>query len=149
MGNIIVRKMSEEVDMDFAIEVKKEKSTLNTYGFYGAVCNHGYTTWIELEKIGEELIAFSLNPTKNYLLDFGNAFYTGTLELEFFPAQRTGVVDIRVKTKIDSLFTPNGSEAESCCFYINSELGLIENFGRRLKGLAQLGVYNEIALNPE
>ena len=148
-GNIIVQKVHEEALTEFTIEVKKEKNTLHNYGFYGAVRNHGYTNWIDLEKIGDELIAFSLNPTKSYLLDFGTAFYIGALELEFFPAHRTGKVDIKVKTEIFSLSVPNGSEAEGCCFYINSELGLIENFGRRLKGLAQRGVYNEIILNPE
>jgi hypothetical protein len=80
-------------------------------------------------------------------LEFGKKCgnYTPAFSMLILPMNRNGHVMIEVDFEIDD----NPLRKHRCSFYINSELGCVEGFGRRLGGLLVNELGTEIELNHE
>lgn len=58
------------------------------------------------------------------------------------PADMSG----HIKIKVDLEIADNDARSHRCCFYINSELGMLERFGKALKNLLMGKKGNVISL---
>ena len=98
----------------------------------------------DLEIIGKNIIEFSFYFKENCYVEFGEkkGNYTPAFSLEFFPADVTGKIFIEADMEIDD----NDERRHRCCFYVQSEIGLVERFGNGLVQMAQKKV-DEINLN--
>lgn len=100
-----------------------------------------------LKGLSETFSEFIRDYKNGCYIEFGkkDGNYTPAFSLEFLPIDRAGHIKIEVDLEIDD----NDRRAHRCCFYVYSELGLIEKFGKKLSKLgdAQLGarcVLNDI-----
>lgn len=68
-------------------------------------------------------------------LEFGHkeGNYTTAFSMKLLPADVQGHVKIEVDIEIDD----NDTRSHRCCFYVNSELGLVEQMGKTLKKIAE------------
>jgi len=97
-----------------------------------------------LSELAGKLCDFANNYTESCYLEFGNKTgnYTPAFSMCLLPADNFGHVKIEVDIEIDD----NDTRSHRCCFYVNSELGLVEHLGCSLKGLvkAELGTRVEM-----
>lgn len=86
-----------------------------------------------LENIAEKIAGYSRNYTESCYLEFGKkeGAYTHAFSMCILPAEVSGHIKIEVDIEIDD----NDIRAHRCCFYVNSELGLVEKLGSSLKRL--------------
>lgn len=68
-------------------------------------------------------------------LEFGKkeGNYTPAFSMYILPADPRGHLKIEMDMEIDD----NDTRSHRCCFYVNTELGLLERFGERLTGLIE------------
>ncbi|MCL1989571.1 MAG: hypothetical protein FWG67_01650 [Defluviitaleaceae bacterium] len=149
MGNIKIEKTDSDLDFDvvyFSIEVRNQGyPTTGDLGFVGSVLMYGYMGRVEFQEVGTRVIEFSLNPTEGYCFQLSETLLgaDGNLLIEFLPTIHTGCVEIKICSEIKI----NTNRTERCEFYIKSELGLIEQFGKRLKSFAEQGGLQEVNLH--
>lgn len=74
-----------------------------------------------------------IHDKKSCYLEFGKkeGNYTPAFTMCIMPADMSGYVKIEVDIEI----ADNDTRSHRCCFYIKSELGLIEQLGKNLKKL--------------
>lgn len=148
MGNIIITKTDTDLDFDvayFGIEIRnKVQPSTSTFGFVGSINMYIYEGRIKLQEIATDIIKFSLNPVEKYCLKFEDTVLgtDGILLLEF-SAHSTGHVKIKVNAKTGL----NTENVEECTFNFQSELGLIEKFGKNLKTFSEQGALQEVSLH--
>ena len=89
---------------------------------------------VSLNEIGENICSYVNNYSKACYLEFGNkeGNFTPAFSMKLSPADWHGHVKIEVDLEIND----NDTRAHRCCFYVNSELGLVEQMGKTLKRLA-------------
>ncbi|MCL2842472.1 MAG: hypothetical protein FWE28_03260 [Oscillospiraceae bacterium] len=68
----------------------------------------------------------------------------GLLSLKFFPKNKWGHILVEVYMELDDGGTPG---EHNCCFYVETELGLLEKFCKRLYLLKEPDLNVEIMLN--
>lgn len=105
------------------------------------------TCYIEdkkLAEIAEKISNFAENFNESCYLEFGQkeGNYTPAFSMCMLPADVSGHVRIEVDIEI----ADNDTRSHRCCFYVKSELGLIEHLGIALKGLLSGQVGSEISL---
>jgi len=148
MGNIIIIKTDSDSDFDavyFRIEMKnQDQPSTSNFGFVGSVYMYAYEWRIRFQEIADEIIDFSLNPVEKYCIKLEDTLLgtDGFLVLEF-SAQPTGHVQI----KVDATTGLNSKNVEKCTFQIQSELGLIEQFGKNLKAFSKQGGLQKLKLH--
>ena len=93
------------------------------------------------KKIGMYIVEKGESPC---YLEFGHkeGNYTPAFSMNIFPKDSSG----HVKIEVDMEINDNDLRAHRCCFYVNSELGLIEAFGSSLRRLITGEVGEEVAL---
>ncbi|MBO0453178.1 hypothetical protein [Candidatus Enterococcus murrayae] len=98
----------------------------------------------DLQTIGKNIQDFSFNFNKKCYVEFGekSGNRTPAFSLEFLPADKTGNILIEVDMEIDD----NDEGRHRSCFYIQSEIGLVERFGKSLIQMTRSKV-DEINLN--
>ncbi|AJO73126.1 MULTISPECIES: hypothetical protein [Lactiplantibacillus] len=103
-----------------------------------------YVQDTDLKKIGEKIIAYSFDFTEETYVEFGKkkGDFTPAFSLRFLPTDNSGHVEIEIDMEIDD----NPDRKHRCKFYIYSELGLIEQFGRSLILLSE-NKNDDISLN--
>ena len=86
-----------------------------------------------LECIAERIAGYSRDDTEPCYLEFGKkeGACTPAFSMCILPADVSGHIKIEVDMEIDD----NDTRAHRCCFYVNSELGLVEKLGSSLKRL--------------
>lgn len=86
-----------------------------------------------LEQIADKICYFVENNEESCYLEFGKkeGNYTPAFSMCLLPADMLG----HVKIEVDIEIADNDMRSHRCCFYVNSELGLIEQLGISLKSL--------------
>lgn len=138
MDNIKIEKNWEDSNL-LEIKVSAKSEYISIY----QLC---YIQNEDLKAIGNTIKEFSFNFTHNCYVEFGKMIgdFTPAFSLDFLPADNTGKVAIEVNMEIDD----NDERKHRCCFYVESEIGLIEKFGNDLIEMAiQDNIKDEINLN--
>ncbi|EHR7110910.1 hypothetical protein KUE79_001133, partial [Listeria monocytogenes] len=93
-----------------------------------------YVQDVYLKGIGEKIIAYSF--------DYNEGNFTPAFSLDFLKADASG----HVKIEVDMEIADNPDRAHRCKFYIDSEIGPIEQFGKNLIRLSE-NKQDEVLLN--
>ncbi|MCI9127983.1 MAG: hypothetical protein HFG28_12560 [Eubacterium sp.] len=125
MDNIIFEKIWQDQNL---IELK-----ISANSEYVSAYQSCYIQDKNLEEIAEKLCYFVENYTVDCYLEFGKkeGSYTPAFSMYLLPANMSG----HVKIEVDIEIADNDTRSHRCCFYIKSELGLIEKLGIALKDL--------------
>lgn len=131
MDNIFIKKNWEEDNL-LELKVKARSKFVNAYQY----C---YIQRNDLQIIGDTIVDYVQKNNRDCYVVFGEkkGNYTPAFSLQFLQTDKSGSVQVEVDIEIDD----NDSRCHRCTFYVYSELGLIEQFG---KGLTQLSNDNNI-----
>lgn len=98
-----------------------------------------YIQDVDLEIIAKRISEYAQNYKEVCYLEFGKkeGDFTPAFSMCILPADMSGHLKIEVDIEIDD----NSVRMHRCCFYVNSELGLVEIFGQSIRKLvlAELG----------
>lgn len=122
MSNLMISKNWKDNDL-LEINVSAEAEFVKIH----QLC---YVQDIDLKEIGEKIVTYSFTPKKECYVEFGKkeGDFTPAFSLVFLKADNSGRVEIELDMEIDD----NPDRKHRCKFYIYSELGLIEKFGRNI-----------------
>lgn len=97
-----------------------------------------------LEEIADKICDFVENYNEACYLEFGKkeGNYTPAFSMCLLPADMSG----HVKIEVDIEIADNDMRSHRCCFYVKSELGLIEQLGIALKELSKGQEGNKVSL---
>lgn len=137
MNNIVIKKSWED-DKLLEIKVRAKSEFVNAYQF----C---YIQKKDLQMIGDTVVNYVKQNDKDCYVGFGNkkGDHTPAFSLKFLQANGNGHVKIEVDIEIDD----NDTRCHRCSYYVESELGLIEQFGEKLIQLSKDNYTKEIELN--
>lgn len=98
-----------------------------------------------LVEISEKIQNYIDNYNESCYLEFGHkeGNYTPAFSMNILPADETG----HMKVEVDIEIADNDTRIHRCCFYVKSELGLIERLGISLKGLVDAVEGEKVYLN--
>lgn len=125
MDNIIFEKIWQD---DSLIELK-----ISANAEFVSAYQSCYIQDKKLEEIVETICNFVENYSEACYLEFGKkeGNYTPAFSMCMLPADISG----HVKIEVDIEIADNDTRSHRCCFYVKSELGLIERLGMALKKL--------------
>ena len=137
MDNIIIRKTYQDTDL-IQFEIHAMAEFISAY-------QSCYVDEIGLKEHADKIMAYTKNYEKDCYLDFGEkeGNYTPSFSLHLLKADLRGHAKIEVDLEIDD----NNERKHRCCFYVQSELGLIEKFGKAMRGFSSAEIGAEIRLN--
>jgi len=129
MDNIIFEKIYEEIENDF-IELKI--TGISEYVQAYQTCYVGNES---LALCGKRISKYSHNFSKECYVEIGSkeGNFTPAFSMKFYPANSSG----HVKIELDIEIYDNKERKNRCCFYIESELGMVENLGKHLQDIAE------------
>lgn len=112
---------------------------------YANVTQSCYVENSFLEGISVIIGEYIKNYDKMCYIEFGNkeGNFTPAFSMEILPIDSRGHMQIEVDLEIED----NDARAHRCCFYITSELGLVERLGHKLSVLANQEIGCTVALN--
>lgn len=136
MDNIIFEKIWQD---DNLIELK-----ISANSEFVSVYQSCYIQDKKLEEIAEKICDFVGNYNESCYLEFGKkeGNYTPAFSMCMLPADMSG----HVKIEVDIEIADNDTRSHRCCFYVKSELGLIEQLGINLKQLTTNKDKREVCL---
>lgn len=125
MDNIIFKKIWQD---DNLIELKISANSDFVSAFQSC-----YIQDKKLEEIAEKIYNFAGNYNESCYVEFGkkDGNYTPAFSMFILPADMSG----HVKIEVDIEIADNDTRSHRCCFYVNSELGLVEQLGMNLRQL--------------
>lgn len=125
MDNIIFEKIWHD---DSLIELK-----ISANSEFATAYQSCYIQDKKLEEIAQAICVFIENYKDACYLEFGkkDGNYTPAFSMCMLPADISG----HVKIEVDIEIADNNTRSHRCCFYVKSELGLIEQLGKALKKL--------------
>lgn len=87
-----------------------------------------------LKEISEKITTYLNDSSTSCYLEFGQkeGNYTPAFSMCILPSDLTG----HVKIEVDIEIADNNERAHRCCFYVKSDMGLIDNLNVGLKRLA-------------
>lgn len=126
MDNIIFEKVWQD---DNLIELK-----ISANSEFVSAHQNCYIEDKKLKELSEKICNFVEDYNENCYLEFGKKEenYSPAFSMNILPADMLGHVKIEVDIEIED----NDTRAHRCCFYVKSELGLVEQLGKALKELA-------------
>lgn len=137
MDNIIFEKLWQDENL---IELK-----ISANSEFVSAYQSCYIQDIKLQENSEKIHEYVNNYNLSCYLEFGKkeGNYTPAFSMCILPLETSG----HVKVEVDIEIADNNSRLHRCCFYVKSELGLIEKLGISLKNLITTSVGKEISLN--
>lgn len=104
-----------------------------------------YTTTETINELALKIATFPQKFDDRYLWENGIKGNASTpyVSLEFWCKDRQGHIMIEVYMELDDGASYN---KHNCCFYIETELGLLNSFGKSLISLSEEGVGKKVAL---
>ncbi len=125
MDNIIFEKIWQD---DTLIELK-----ISANSEFVSAYQSCYIQDKKIEEAAETICNFVQNYGESCYLEFGKkeGNYTPAFSMRILPADTSG----HVKIEVDIEIADNDTRSHRCCFYVKSELGLIERLGMALKNL--------------
>jgi len=105
-----------------------------------------YTTEDRIEELASRLKTFPEHLDDKYIWENGGKGegYTPFVSLEFWCKNKSGHINIEVYMEIDD---GASYDKHNCCFFINTEPGLLNDFGKSLVRLTQKGIGKKITLS--
>lgn len=137
MDNIIFEKIWQDENL---IELK-----ISANSKYVSAYQSCYIQDKKLEIIADKIYNFAGNSSETCYLEFGKkeGNYTPAFSMCILPADISG----HVKIEVDIEIADNETRSHRCCFYVKSELGLIEQLGLSLKNLITESDGSEVSLS--
>lgn len=137
MDNIIFNKIWQDKNL---IELK-----ISVNSQFVSAYQHCYVQDTMLQEISEKIHNYVENYDATCYLEFGKkkGNYTPAFSMYILSAKTLGHIKIEVDIEIED----NDTRSHRCCFYVKSELGLIEQLGIKLKNLIKEPEGSEVALN--
>lgn len=135
--NITMEKIWQEEDLiEFQIKCSSE------YIIANQTC---YIQSSDLKNICEQIIKCVSQLQQNCYLEFGKKVgnYTPAFSMDILEIGASG----HVKIEVDMEIADNDTRKHRCCFYVKTELGLLEKFGAELKNLIEEDIGNQVILN--
>lgn len=134
--NLIFEKIYQD---DNLIELK-----ISAFSEYVSAYQNCYIQDTALLYIAKKICNYTHHYEESYYLEFGHkeGDYTPAFSMELLPADSFGHVKIEVDLEIND----NDTRAHHCPFYVNSELGLVEQFGKSLERLVHEPVGGKVSL---
>ena len=125
MDNIIIEKMWHDVEL---IEIKMVFRTefVNVYQY----CYVSESDW---EKNVDRIFQYIAEPRTEIYTEYGNKSgnYTPAFSMLFLPLDANG----HVKIEMDIEIADNNIRAHRCSFYVDTEIGLLEQFAYKMQML--------------
>lgn len=124
-NNIIFEKIWQDEDL---IELK-----ITAISEYVKAYQNCYVDNNFLKGISEIISNYIKNHGDECYIEFGkkDGNFTPAFSMKFLPADIHG----HVKVEVDLEIADNETRAHRCCFYVDSELGVIEKMGKSLSAL--------------
>ena len=99
----------------------------------------------DLKDICEQITKCVRQSQQNCYVEFGKkeGNYTPAFSMDISEINASG----NVKIEVDMEIADNDIRKHRCCFYVESELGLLEKFGLKLKKLIEGNIGNQVTLN--
>jgi len=139
LDNIIIEKVWEDIN-GLEIKIKGISEFIEVYQY----C---YLMPKQIEKLSNEIKKFIMEPSVSILMKFGSltGITTPAFMLEILPVNTRGHLKIELNLEIDD----NDIRSHRASFYVNTELGLLETFGKRLNKIINGPVGTSIMLIEE
>ena len=104
-----------------------------------------YTTEESIKALASSIESFPKNDNDRYLWENGTKGdgFPPFVSLEFWCKDRRGHIMIEVYMEIDDGASYN---RHNCCFYIETEIGLLNDFGSSLISLCEKGIGRKVTL---
>ena len=133
MSNLIIKKIWEEGNL-LELEVRGESE-------YVSAMQSCYVQDSLLVESGEKMIEWIKQTNEKCYLEFGSkeGNYTPAFSLCILQPDVTG----KLKIEVDIEIADNDSRCHRCVFFVDSELGAVERFGKALIELAKECVGSE------
>ena len=139
MDNLIIERVWEDADF-FEIEVTAQSDII-----HAKACS--YTDPENIHELASRLMDFAQSYDDRCIWENGvkGDNFTPYLPLEFWCEDKLGHIIVEVYLELD-----DGApySKHNCCFFIRTELGLLNRFGKSLLSLNKPGLGKKIALNP-
>lgn len=126
MNNLIFEKIYED---DSLVELRITAISEYVQAFQDCYIDKEY-----LNQIGEKIHEYANIYDKECYLEFGKkeGDYTPSFSMKLLPANFLG----HLKIEVDVEIADNDKREHRCCFFVESELGLIGRLGEQLKNVA-------------
>ena len=105
-----------------------------------------YTTEASINELASQLTTFPSKFDDKYLWKNGTKGDSSApyISLEFWCEDKLGHIVVEVYTEIDD---GASYSKHNCCFFIKTETGLLNNFGKSLAFLNERGIGKKVSLN--
>lgn len=138
MDNIYVKKIWEDGELiEVSVKAKSEFATINQ------------TCYISSEDVikNANIIKKYIQNNEQAYVEFGNknGNYSPAFSMELFPCDNHGNVIVEVDMEI----ADNKTRMHRCKFFINTELGMLERFGEKLRSINEMEIDKCIVLYDE
>ena len=139
MDNILLTK--EWIDDDL-VELKVEASSKFVKAF-----QYCYMDIKNINAIGQALSQYAGSLIEQSYFEFGvkNGNSTPAFSLNLIPVDKLGHIQVEIDLEIDD----NNDRIHRCVFYVNTELGCINNWGKAITALSSGVLGMQCTLNPE
>ena len=123
MDNIVIEKTwHDESESFFEVRIKAKTEIISVY-------QDCYVIENEVDGYVECILKYIENPKNESQIEFINITGGTNLSMKLLPADIYGHVKIEMNMEIDD----NNAHLHHCSFYVNSELGLVEQFAHKIK----------------
>ena len=138
MDTLSIARIWEDADF-FEIEVVAQSEHIRA-------TVKSYTTAKAINELSARLMEFPQKPDDRYIWENGNKGDDSTpfVSLEFWCADKLGHIIVEVYMELDD---GASFSKHNCCFYIKTEAGALNRFGRSLAVLNERGTGQRIDLN--
>lgn len=138
MDNITIERVWEDADF-FEIEVSAQSELVRANV-------KSYTTVEAINELASRLVAFPKSHDDRYLWENGTKGDTSTpyVSLEFWCEDKLGHIVVEVYMELDD---GASYSKHNCCFFVRTETGLLNHFGKVILSLNERGIGKKIALN--
>jgi len=136
MDNIIIEKIWCDKDF-FEIKIIANNEFITVY-------QECYTQESKLKKNAEAILQYLTNSEKECYVEYGKKTgnYTPAFSMKLLPADYHG----HIKIEMDIEIADNLNRSHRCMFYIESEIGLVEQFANNMLVLAKSELGYRISL---
>ena len=140
MDTISIERIWEDADF-FEIEVIAQTKLIHA-------SVKSYTTMESINELASTLIAFPQNFDDRYIWKNGEKGDSTTpfVSLEFWCEDKQGRIVVEVYMELDD---GASYSKHNCCFFVKTEIGLLNRFGKSLPILNKQGLGNRVTLNQD
>jgi len=130
MDTLTLKRVWEDVDF-YQVEIAAETSHIRA-------CTRSYITVTQIDELASRLSTFPQNSDDRYFWEASTKGNQSTpyASLEFWCEDKLGHIIIEVYMELDD---GASYDKHNCCFYLRTESGLLNSFGKSLSLLNEMG----------